>query len=70
MITSSGYPLPKEEELKVKNWEYIKNVIRAELLENDPTWFDKEAHRGKSEFDRGVLAAIAVITHRIDCILD
>jgi hypothetical protein len=59
-----------EEKIRLEAFEYIRSEIKRDILEGDPTWFNEEKYSDRPEYERGVRAAIRLITHRIDCILD
>ena len=69
-VKHPSYTLPYREYIRVFDWNDIRDQIKNDILDGDPGWFDKKEHLNKSDFERGVLAAIALITHRIDCIID
>jgi len=62
--------LPCEEKIRLEAFEYIRSEIKRDILEGDPTWFNEQKYVDRPEYERGVRAAIRLITHRIDCILD
>jgi hypothetical protein len=59
-----------EEKIRLEAFEYIRSEIKRDILEGDPTWFNEQKYSDRPEYERGVWAAIRLITHRIDCILD
>ncbi len=62
--------IPHNELIRVKAFDYIRQAIIDDIIDGDSSWFEKDEYLNKTEFERGAFAAIALITHRIDCILD
>jgi hypothetical protein len=59
-----------EEKVRLEAFDYIRNEIRRDILEGDPSWFNEKKYDNRPEYERGVRAVMRLITHRIDCILD
>lgn len=64
-----AFVLPADEYFKVKNWNNIADQIKHDLLEKKYSYPEKE-HEANNEYERGVLAAISIIRHRVHCICD
>jgi hypothetical protein len=62
--------LSPEEKIRLQAFDYIRKEIERDILEGDPTWFNEAKYNDRPEYERGVRAAIRLITHRIDCIID
>lgn len=58
------------ERIRVKAFDYIRQEIIRDILESDPSWFNEPQYQDRPDYERGVRAAIRLITHRIDCIID
>lgn len=64
-----AFVLPADEFVRVKDWNNIADQIKYDLLEKKYLYPEKE-HEANNEYERGVLAAISVIRHRVHCICD
>lgn len=59
-----------EEQIRLEAFQYIRQEIKRDILENDPAWFNEKEYENEPDYVRGVKAVIRLITHRIDCIID
>jgi len=62
--------LSLEETIRLEAFDYIRKEIERDILEGDPAWFNEEKYDDRPEYERGVRAALRLITHRIDSIID
>jgi hypothetical protein len=53
------------EDMRVKDWNNIRDQIRQDIIENDYKCYDYEDDKDKDDYTRGVLAAIHLIEHRV-----
>jgi hypothetical protein len=61
--------LPYDEFVKVGNWNNIRDQIKLDIIENKIE-YKREEDADKSDYIKGVLAAIRLIEHRVHCICD